>query len=391
MQSITSISANCAAADLRVAEQEKAMSRLPMLDNIFGQAESLRRLLAFHQNQGHFSLKSCAELIRNAQGRVILTGMGASLFAATPAVTRLLEAGCPTQLVESAEMLHYGSRGLRQGDVAILISRSGGSVEVLRLAEKLRDAGAMIIGVTNIPGSELERAADATLQINSQPDQLVAVQTYTGTVAALLLLAEQAITGDAAAFAEVCSSALPVLSTFVEDCYRASESWRDWLDAAAPLYLLGRGPALAAVHEGALLLHETAKAAAVGMSSGQFRHGPVEAVSSEFHAVIFGTPGSTRDLDRSLADDLFRMGAKVRWIGNAGVDDGAPSLISWPDVPTSLAPVFEIVPLQCAAYRLALWRAIVPGDFRYASEITAAESGFPLFQAKVGPSKLTPV
>jgi hypothetical protein len=40
------------------------------------------------------------------------------------------------------------------------------------------------------------------------------------------------------------------------------------------------------------------------------------------------------------------------------------------------------VPLQFAAYRLALWRGIVPGDFRYASEITSAESGFPLFQAK---------
>jgi hypothetical protein len=41
------------------------------------------------------------------------------------------------------------------------------------------------------------------------------------------------------------------------------------------------------------------------------------------------------------------------------------------------------VPLQFAAYRIALWRGIVPGDFRYASEITAAESGFPLFQSNL--------
>ncbi len=41
-----------------------------------------------------------------------------------------------------------------------------------------------------------------------------------------------------------------------------------------------------------------------------------------------------------------------------------------------LAPLFEIVPLQVAAYRLALWRGITPGDFRFVTEVTASESGF---------------
>jgi len=376
-----------------MAEQEKGMSRLPMLDNIFSQPESLRGLLAFQQNEGNLSLQTCAERIRNAEGRVIFTGMGASLFAAMPAVTRIAEAGFPAQVLESSELLHYGSAGLRRGDVAILISRSGESVEVLRLAEKMRATGVTVLGVTNVPGSELERAADATFQIGAQPDQLVAVQTYTGTVLALLLLAEQVIAGNSTALAEACTTALSALSTYIEDCFHISESWQDWLDAPAPLYLLGRGPALAAAHEGALLLHETAKAAAVGMSSGQFRHGPVEAVSNEFRAVVFGTSEPTQSLDRSLANDLIRMGAKVRWIGPSPQtgDDIAPALVPWPDVSPLLAAIFEIVPLQFAAYRLALWRSIVPGDFRYASEITAAESGFPLFQSKVAQSKLAAV
>lgn len=360
------------------------MSRLPMLDNIFGQPESIRRLLAFHRGEGSATLRGCSERIRKVEGRLIFTGMGASLFAAIPAVARLVEHGFAAQVVESSELLHYGSANLRRGDVAILISRSGGSVEVLRLVEKMRTAGVTTIGVTNVPGSELERVADSTLSINSQADQLVAVQTYTGTVLALLLLAEQVIAGDAVALAEACATALPILPTFIDDCLHASEAWQEWLDSPTPLYLLGRGPALASAYEGALLLHETAKAAAVSMSCGQFRHGPVEAVSGDFRAVVFGSPEPTRGLDRSLADDLSRMGAKVRWIGPAGSNsDYAPSLIQWPEVPLALATIFEIVPLQFAAYRLALWRGIVPGDFRYASEITAAESGFPLFQAKL--------
>jgi len=108
----------------------------------------------------------------------------------------------------------------------------------------------------------------------------------------------------------------------------------------------------------------------------------VEAVSGDLRAVVFGTPAKTRGLDRSLADDLARMGGKVRWIGPG--EGLAPSLVRWPEVSPSLAAIFEIVPLQFAAYRLALRRGIVPGDFRFASEVTAAESGFPLFQAKLG-------
>jgi len=360
------------------------MSRLPMLENIFGQPESLRRLLAFHLSEGSAGLRDCSERIRKAEGRLIFTGMGASLFAAMPAVARLVEHGFAAQVVESAELLHYGSASLRRGDVAILISRSGGSGEVLRLAKKMRAVGVTIIGVTNVPGSELERIATLTLSIGSQADQLVAVRTYTGTVLALLLLAERVMAGDTAALTEACATALPKLPAFIDDCHDASESWQEWLDSPAPLYLLGRGPTLASAYEGALLLHETAKAAAVPMSCGQFRHGPVEAVSRDFRAVVFGTPEPTRALDRSLTNDLSRMGAKVRWIGPTETGSGhAPLLIPWPDVPPALAAIFEIVPLQFAAYRLALWRGIVPGDFRYASEITAVESGFPLFQAKL--------
>ena len=62
------------------------------------------------------------------------------------------------------------------------------------------------------------------------------------------------------------------------------------------------------------------------------------------------------------------------WIGPGS--GHAPSLISWPEIPPELAPLFKIVPLQVAAYRLALWRGITPGDFRFVTEVTASESGF---------------
>jgi glutamine---fructose-6-phosphate transaminase (isomerizing) len=353
------------------------VSRIPMLDNILAQPASHRGLLALHQ--GNAMLHECGERIRKALGRVIFSGMGGSLFATLPGVSRLWQQGYPVQAMESAELLHYGSASLRAGDVGVVVSRSGGSIEPVLLAEKMRLAGMTVIGVTNVPGSDLEQIADITLPIGSQADKLIAVQTYTGTVLMLLLLAEEVLAGESAKLGDEFAAALPALSAHIDECLRESETWQDWL-MGGPLYLLGRGSALASVYEGALLLHETAKTAAVGMSSGQFRHGPAEILSADFRAVVFGAPRITRSLDRSLADDLFSTGAKVRWIGplaEAGDShDHAPSLVPWPEIAPVLAPLFEIVPLQVAAYRLALWRGIIPGDFRFVTEVTASESGF---------------
>ena len=351
------------------------MSRIPMLDNILAQPDSHRGILTLHQKQ-QATFTTCAEKIRSAKGRVIFTGMGGSLFATTAAVTRLAAKGFAAEAMESAELLHYGAASLRGSDLGVVISRSGGSIEPLLLAEKMRAMGMTVIGVTNVPGSRLQEIADLTLSIGSLADHLIAVQTFTGTVLTLLLLAEEVIAGSSEHFGEACHAALPALATHIDECLRASDDWQPLLSGT--LYFLGRGAALGSVHEGVLLMHETAKTAAVGMSSGQFRHGPAEILSSEFRAVVFGAPSPTSALDRSLVDDLFSAGAKAYWIGpNPGVGSGhAPSLIPWPEIPLPLAPLFEIVPIQLAAYRLALWRGITPGDFRFVSEVTASESGF---------------
>jgi glucosamine--fructose-6-phosphate aminotransferase (isomerizing) len=355
------------------------MSRLPMLDNVLAQPASLRGVLALHQRNQHATLRAAAELIRKAPGRVIFTGMGGSFFGALPAVSRLVQHGYPVQAVESAELLHYGAASLRAGDLGVVISRSGESIEPVLLAEKMRQAGMAVVGVTNVTSSSIEKISDITLPIGSLADQLIAVQSYTGTVITLLLLVEEVLAADSMKLSDACGAALPTLSAHIDECLHESETWQDLL-MNGPLYLLGRGPALASVYEGALLLHETAKTAAVGMSSGQFRHGPAEILSGDFCAVVFGTPLLTQALDRTLANDIFSTGATVRWIGPA-VDASdtrghAPSLVPWPDVAPLLAPIFEIVPLQLAAYRLALWRGITPGDFRVVSEVTSSESGF---------------
>jgi glutamine---fructose-6-phosphate transaminase (isomerizing) len=117
------------------------------------------------------------------------------------------------------------------------------------------------------------------------------------------------------------------------------------------------------------------------MSAANFRHGPVEVVDKDFHAVVFGSEPGTADLDAVLAEDLGSMTGEdirsVRWIGPPVTGRKLVPLCPWPaNVPNRFAPVFEIIPLQIAAYQVAERRGVTPGEFRYAPAVTVSETGF---------------
>jgi glucosamine--fructose-6-phosphate aminotransferase (isomerizing) len=128
--------------------------------------------------------------------------------------------------------------------------------------------------------------------------------------------------------------------------------------------------------EGALLFNEVAKTSSTAMGAGDFRHGPVEIVNHDFRGLIFAPDSPTSELNRALARDLRSFGGSVRVIGPACGEAAE----FWPTapVPDCLAPLVEIVPVQFAALRLAQWRGIIPGRFRYVPQVTTSELAFEL-------------
>ncbi len=350
--------------------REKAAVSTPLLQNICNQPEALRAVWEHFSGEGRASLLSAAKLLESRQ-RVVLSGMGASLFACIGFRYSLQQATA----LDSGELLYYLPEAIDADTSVILVSRSGESVEVLKLLPELRHRGVSIIGVVNVAASTLAAQSDTAIVLHSPADQMVAIQTYGATVTAFTLLAA-ALAGDLDAALADLDQAIEVLRQFVPECVAASQSWSAFLDSEAPLYLLGRGAALGSVEEGVLLMHETAKAPAVGMSAAQFRHGPVEVVDERFRAIVIGTQEKTRDLEAGLAEDLQAMGGQVRWIGPPA-GNHVTSLCEWPvDLPERLGFLGELVPLQLAAYRKAEWNGVKPGEFRWAPLVTTTETGF---------------
>ena len=345
-----------------------------LAQNILAQPDALRAVRAHHFSDDRESLVRAAELLRTSK-RIILTGMGASLFACVPLHYFFAARGVPVSVVETSELLYFETAALDARTAVVLVSRSGESVEVTKLLPILKQARCNIVGVSNVPGSTLAREATQSVLIGSPADELIAVQTYTATIVTLLLLGSAYFLDLYGAIKAELDAALLVLPGWVAECFHWSGAWPSFFASREPLYLLGRGASLASVAAGALLFHEVGKMPAVGMSAAQFRHGPVEVLNDQFHAVVFGTQCATRELDFALAHDLSKAG-QVRWVGPATESD-VQALYPWPaSFPERFAPVAEIVPLQIAAYRTAEWRGIPLGKFRFAPAITRSETGF---------------
>ena len=337
------------------------MKSTVMLANIRNQPFSLRCVADHQLGEGAVQLRAAAAAIR-AAGSVVFAGMGSSMSAAIPAAYYLESHGFPAEVLDASEWLHFGEKWPRKG-ASVLISRSGETVEIVKLLPRVNASVGPTIGVTNVHGTQLEREAEHSIFINSEPDKMVAVQTYTGTMATLLLLAAAVLEESEDQSRMALEAATKALALEIEASIAQSEEWNTFLADAEVVHLLGRGPSLASVREGALLFNESARMPSTGISAALFRHGPVEIVDGRFRGIVFASQPRTREIDLALAKDLEAMGGKTRV---CRVRDVAPPF----------EPLVEIVQVQIAACRLAEAKGIDPGDFRYATLVTLAETGF---------------
>lgn len=337
------------------------MTRTAMLENILNQPASLRKVIGRQFGDGFAELRAAADAIRES-GKVVFTGMGSSLFAAIPAAYYLDSHGVEADVVEASEALHFG-RTLARKCATVLVSRSGETVEIARLLEHSRFPPGVTIGLTNVRDSLLDRRSRHAIFLNSDADRMVAVQTYTGTAATLLLLAALALGEPVEKWRVALEAAADALAQAIDEAVACGEELTEFLRGAGVVYLLGRGPSLASVREGALLLNEAARTPTVALSAAQFRHGPVEVVDTRFRGIVFASQQATRELDLALATDLTAMGGKAHLCQSQGVR-------------SPLEPIVEIAKVQVAACRLAESKGIDPGDFRFATLVTSAEAGF---------------
>jgi arabinose-5-phosphate isomerase len=131
---------------------------------------------------------AAVELIHAAKGRVIVSGSGKSGLIGRKIAATLTSTGTPAAFLHPSDSLHGDLGIVGKDDVAILLSKSGESDEVLELLAHLKGFGVRSIAITGVLRSSLARdcdvALDASVREEACPHDLAPT---TSTTAALAL------------------------------------------------------------------------------------------------------------------------------------------------------------------------------------------------------------
>ncbi len=351
------------------------------LQDILRQPDELRRVLNYLDGTGRKAIESAADAIYKAD-HVYITGIGASWNAALSAGAIFHAGGRPVYMVDAAELLVFSK--IPPGAVILTLSRSGRSIEIVKLLVKARAAKAIVIGVTNFEDGPLAREAAIPVVIPVMADHGISVNTYSALAAAAAAIASTAVNTFDANLINALSSNIAQVAERIPDWQQQVVHSAWFAPNAFPYYFLARGSSLGSACEARLLWEEGVKSPATAMGTGSFRHGPQEMVTKNTRFAIWIDREQMRQQDLAVTRDLRSMGASVMLIGHDVPKDAGDLIFELPQPPLHWQFLTDIIPAQLAAEHLAHVSGVDCDSFRFASYIV--EDDYGLLSNEAAPS-----
>ncbi len=263
----------------------------------------------------------------------------------------------------------YRSRLDLSGVLAVALSQSGRTGEIVETLAWARDCGARTLAITNGGGSPLAGVAETAFVTEAGTERAVpATKTFTTQLAAIAVLGLGLGTGlDADELRQVPDEVERLLADTADVDPIAAE-----LAGAQGVVVSGRGLAYAAALELALKLKEACYLRAMGLSYADLLHGPIAVVDADTPAIVVASDtGPTLEGAIALAGRVADAGARVYGIGGgSGLAAVSSRALPGPRLAEWLAPIGLIVPGQLLTEALARRRGIDPDHPRGLSKVT---------------------
>jgi len=116
------------------------------------------------------SFISLVNILAECRGRILTAGVGTSGAAAKKIAHSLCCIERPAFFLDPGDAVHGGLGAAQPGDAAILISKGGGTSELISLIPALKKKDVRIIGVTENPDSVLGMESDLCLKIKVEKE-----------------------------------------------------------------------------------------------------------------------------------------------------------------------------------------------------------------------------
>src|ERR1035437_4945406 len=119
---------------------------------------------------GH-EINEVVELIYTCKGKLVIIGVGKTGIIGHKISSSLASTGTPSIFVNAAEAMHGDLGMVSKNDIALLISNSGSSSEILNVVAPLKKIGCKLIAMTGNPKSALATEVSLVLNVGVRSEE----------------------------------------------------------------------------------------------------------------------------------------------------------------------------------------------------------------------------
>ncbi len=303
------------------------------------------------------------ELLRTVD-RIVIVACGTSYHAGMIGRYAIEKwARVPVEMDVASEF-RYRDPVIRDSDLVIGITQSGETADTLAAMRLAREAGAKVLAITNIMGSQATRDADAVLFTRAGLEiGVAATKTFVSQVAAMYLLglrlgelrgtlAPDELRELIAGLKSIPSKIEETIATVDARCKAIARSHHE---RRFFLYI-GRHIGLPVALEGALKLKEISYIPTDAYAAGEMKHGPIALLDESTPIVAVATDSPVLEKMLSNVEEARARGADVIAIATEGSDnvaEVADQTLFVPRTDWMLQPILAVLPLQLLAYYIA--------------------------------------
>ena len=340
-----------------------------MLKEIHEQPAAIARAITGRVQNGRVVLSDLTMTDREIRelGRICIVACGSSYHVGMVgkySLERLLRRPVEVSL---ASEFRYSDPIVGPGDLVIVISQSGETLDSMAALREARKRGARILSIVNVVGSSIARESHDVLYTWAGPEIAVATtKAYSTQMVVLNLLG--LYFGDVLGTVDLDTytamvrgiEALPAqmerLLADTEDIRAAARE----LAGHDQIFFIGRNLDYALSLEGSLKLKEISYIHSEAYAAGELKHGTISLIEEGTPVIAAATYMPLFDKAMSNVVEVQARGAQVLALttdaGAAQMHSRVERVLTVPETETMLLPQLGVVPLQLLAYYIALER-----------------------------------
>lgn len=340
-----------------------------MLKEIFEQPTAISKAITGRIQEGRVVLSDLTMTDREIRdiGRIFIVACGSSYHVGMVGkynLERMLRR--PVEVCLASEF-RYSDPIIGPGDLAIVISQSGETLDSMAALREAKKRGARILSIVNVVGSSIARESDDVLYTWAGPEIAVATtKAYSTQMVVLNLLGLY--------FGDIMGTVdLETYTAMVQGIqalpHQMEEILSDtgYIQAAArelaghdQVFFIGRNLDYALSLEGSLKLKEISYIHSEAYASGELKHGTISLIEEGTPVIAAATYMPLFDKAMSNVVEVQARGANVLALttaaGTERMHSRVKNVLTVPETEAMLLPQLGVVPLQLLAYYIALER-----------------------------------